>query len=247
MKDYNPRQITQMRWENAKTLEHLIFKAYEIEFDGTDVKLSESLEARQLVKHIKYCYDNQVPLIIYEYANDRVFIATSFGSATEVFLNYLNNNINDILRLKYDGQDTLSISVEEEVFLSEDNVKTLFGNQSIIGTGNIDLYRHELVIKKEARADTEPKYEVYLTYYSSSSLKVDSVQDLTTLIKPSDGKKLFGIVLRTNPGETTTFSTEHVGIVYQNTIGGLVWQILHADDTTSDIYIDSVSDTVSSI
>lgn len=164
---------------NAETLEHLIFKANDIEFGDSNVyKLSELLEAKSLVKYIKYCYDNNMPLIIYEYANDRVFIATNFGSDTEVYLSYLNDSINSILSLTYDGQDTLSVSVEDKAFISEDNVKTLFGDQSIIGTGNIDLYKHELNFRGNNNTST-----ITLTYYSSNKLPVDSAQDLTTITK----------------------------------------------------------------
>ena len=164
---------------NAETLEHLIFKANDIEFNNGNVyTLSESSEAKQLVEHIKYCYDNQVPLIIYEYSNDKIFIATNFDSDTKVYLSYLNSNTNTISSLEYDGQDTLSMSVEDETFISEDNVKTLFGDQSIIGTGNIDLYRHELNFRGNNNAST-----ITLTYYSSNKLPVNSAQDLTTITK----------------------------------------------------------------
>lgn len=165
--------------DNVETLEHLIFKANDIEFaDGNVYKLSELLEAKQLVKYIEYCYDNQVPLIIYEYSNDRVWIATSFGDINEVNLSNLGSNLNMVSNLIYDGQDTLSISVENETFLSQDNVKTFFGDQSIIGTGNIDLYRHELNFRGNNNTST-----ITLTYYSSNKLPVDSAQDLTTITK----------------------------------------------------------------
>lgn len=166
---------------DAETLEHLIFKTSDIEFtaDGNVYKLSESLEAKQLVKHIKYCYDNKVPLIIYEYANDRVFIATGFSSDSEAFLTNLGSNVNVILSLTYDGEDTLSTSLENEVFISEDNVKTLFGNQSIIGTGNIDLYRHQLTA-------SDGSYKVKFELISSSNLIIDSLQDLTIIVKPKN-------------------------------------------------------------
>lgn len=54
--------------------------------------------------------------------------------------------------------------------------KTLFGNSSILGTGNIDLYRHRITI------DNAGSYKVVLTYVSSKSLNVDSMTDLKSLI-----------------------------------------------------------------
>ena len=54
--------------------------------------------------------------------------------------------------------------------------KTLFGNQSIVGTGNIDLYRHRIYFVQNGTV----KYA--LTWISSSSLQVDSITDLKTLL-----------------------------------------------------------------
>lgn len=54
--------------------------------------------------------------------------------------------------------------------------KTLFGNSPILGTGNIDLYRHRITI------DNGANYKVVLTYVSSESLDVDSMTDLKSLI-----------------------------------------------------------------
>lgn len=58
------------------------------------------------------------------------------------------------------------------------NVKTLFGNQSIYGSGNIDLYRHSIVLYKNNEG--KPEYCSF-NFYSSSNLKVASLTDLITL------------------------------------------------------------------
>ena len=63
--------------------------------------------------------------------------------------------------------------------LTSNNVKTLFGNQSIIGTGNIDLYRHNLHI---GQGNSGSYINAYATVYSSSNLKVDSLTDLKTIL-----------------------------------------------------------------
>lgn len=72
--------------------------------------------------------------------------------------------------------DTLTIEIraQDEEFLTKDNVKSVF-NQSIIGTGNITLYRHIITIT------TSSQDFILLEYVSSKNLKVDSVQDLRTL------------------------------------------------------------------
>lgn len=59
------------------------------------------------------------------------------------------------------------------------NVKTLFGNQSIVGTGNIDLYRHTIEI---TTGDLDFGATTLIgNFYSSNNLKCTSIQDLTTV------------------------------------------------------------------
>lgn len=63
--------------------------------------------------------------------------------------------------------------------LSSANVKTLFGNKSIVGTGNIDLYRHCVTFTP---SDMSVGSGIRLVIYSSNNLKVDSLTDLKTLL-----------------------------------------------------------------
>lgn len=58
-------------------------------------------------------------------------------------------------------------------------LKTLFGSQNIHGTGNIDLYRHNIHISSGISGFGA---EIYFTYYSSNNLQVDSLTDLKTLM-----------------------------------------------------------------
>lgn len=58
-------------------------------------------------------------------------------------------------------------------------LKTLFGNQNIHGTGNIDLYRHNIHISSGVSGFGA---NIYFTYYSSKNLQVDSLTDLKTLM-----------------------------------------------------------------
>lgn len=57
--------------------------------------------------------------------------------------------------------------------------KTLFGDQSITGTGNIDLYRHDIEI---TTGDLDFGATTLIgNFYSSNNLKCTSIQDLTTV------------------------------------------------------------------
>lgn len=84
---------------------------------------------------------------------------------------------------KYGNITSLVVKDTSEI-LTDKSVKTLFGNQSIYGSGNIDLYRHQLTLFN--RADEQ----YILIVYSSSNLNVDSVTDLTTLTKANDNYKI---------------------------------------------------------
>lgn len=63
--------------------------------------------------------------------------------------------------------------------LTNQNVKTLFGNQSIVGTGNIDLYRHNICFTS---TDQDKIVKIRFIVISSKNLVVDSLADLKTLL-----------------------------------------------------------------
>lgn len=74
------------------------------------------------------------------------------------------------------------------------NVKTLFGNQSIYGSGNIDLYVHNLVIT--ATANNISALKVLLRFPSSSNIKIDSLADLYTACSKFGEMEASGYVTR---------------------------------------------------
>lgn len=63
--------------------------------------------------------------------------------------------------------------------LLSNQLKTIFGNQSPVGSGNIDLYRHYVTFTP---ADMTLGSGIRLVIYSSNNLKVDSLTDLKTLL-----------------------------------------------------------------
>lgn len=75
-------------------------------------------------------------------------------------------------------------------------IKTLFGNKSIVGSGNIDLYQH--VIKITGGDVPYSDCYAYLTIVSSKNLNVDSLTDLKTLLGntfeyPATGYDLYNL------------------------------------------------------
>lgn len=87
----------------------------------------------------------------------------------------------------YNEKLLLSPSTSLSPILLENGVKTLFGNQSIVGTGNIDLYYHYVAV-----TITNVKYPLHIDFYSSKSLKCDSLTDLKTLLGDTFERALFG-------------------------------------------------------
>lgn len=74
--------------------------------------------------------------------------------------------------------DTLTpISVSSSV----QTYKTLFGNQSITGSGNIDLYRHNIMIDVTGGSG-EPTVKMLLTLLSSNNVGIDSMTDFNTML-----------------------------------------------------------------
>ena len=65
------------------------------------------------------------------------------------------------------------------VMLVDSNVKTLFGNQSIVGVGNIDLYRHNICFTS---TNSDLLVKIRFIVISSNNIKVDSLTDLKTLL-----------------------------------------------------------------
>lgn len=77
----------------------------------------------------------------------------------------------------YDGQTAVPIT--EYNVLTDKNVKTLFGNKSIYGSGNIDLYRHDIELSVNGLLYSSISYggTVRVTLYSSSNTPIDSLTD----------------------------------------------------------------------
>lgn len=118
--------------------------------------------------------DSSLSFYQYEDTQSSYFdISPLFGQYELSFTHFDGQAITATATLKMDGDCNILTNI---------NVKTLFGNQSIYGSGNIDLYVHYLSFTINSKI-------YYGVVYSSNNLVVDSVQDLTTIMK-SDGQIL---------------------------------------------------------
>ena len=107
--------------------------------------------------------------------------------------------------------------------------KTLFGTNSILGTGNIDLYKHVIKFVKDVN-------DFQLVVYSSKSLNVDSLRYLKTLIGDYATENVSGLIYE---GASSLFypvikiNTETLEVFYVHTQNGLVSESL-SDYTITD-------------
>lgn len=183
MGDYNPKTSYQFRWSDSKKIQKFIQGQIIISDVNLDVSATTDVktynfdtvpEAKMIAETVKYCYDNKIPLIIFDETNSEIWISTQLASDTECHVTRTINN--EILTSFIDiYDDHIEINPYSEEMLSADNVKTLFGTQSIVGQGNIDLYTHQILVNDDC----------YFNIPSSNNLPIDSPQDLTAVLKPT--------------------------------------------------------------
>ena len=101
----------------------------------------------------------------------------------------VSGSVTQSTKLSYDGYITITNPAGTRMFsipwnygggslLTDKSVKTLFG-KSIFGTGNIDLYRHNICFTS---ADQDKPVKIRFIVPSSNNLKVNSLADLKTLL-----------------------------------------------------------------
>lgn len=188
MDNYNPRQNTRMRWRAAKELEKFMFISGAFNFQNETL---EHVSQDKLYSKLVEVINDSRPVLVYDTINFELSIG-NVDSGT-MYLTTLYNNTGISYTLTYDEEtDKLRIEAVEENFLSEDNVKTLFGTQSIIGDGNIDLFRHQLILTNTN--DVSVSYIIE----SSNNLPIDSPQDFVTVTKADTDYTGHGLYLDAN-------------------------------------------------
>lgn len=179
MENYNPRQPTRFRFKDSREMEKFTFISGNFNFQNEEryENVSKTYPFNKIVsvfKKVKRKKQKQ-PIILYDTTGSDVFV----GVAKEDSINcyYLSEITSPAwFQLEYnEEEDIIDCYVTLDTNVTEDNLKTLFGNQSIVGTGNIDLYNHQLLINDDC----------YFNIISSNNLVIDSIQDLTNVLKPT--------------------------------------------------------------
>lgn len=165
------------------------------------------------------------PIIWFDSSNGEVYTG-EVSNDNNIYLYRANQDTLVIVTINlYDGNKLKTFSTAEAV-LTEDNVKRLFGDKSIVGTGNIDLYMHYLKVD-----DGHTTW--FFQFISSNNLVVDSLQDLNTLIKPTNNSNLFIPCVddETNASGSLIHSTN-------------VWKVIHNGVTSNIINVHDVVKTI---
>lgn len=130
----------------------------------------------------------------------------------------------------------------DSVYLHQGNVKTLFGNQqSIYGSGTIDLYRHNIIIKVN-KAGTQIVW-VCAIHISSSNTPIDSVSDfLNTFSTIGYAYPFMGFCKDDNGVYNAVINVEartYGGIYFAGNTPAIYWS-----DTSFDIIVEDTVTTV---
>lgn len=207
--DKNPRQITRLRVEDQAKLEKLASVTGFDEGDDTPqfdtLYVDGSLVANNLYLYETIDFPGSASLKYSEEDSEFIFS----NSETEFSAH-------------------LPLSHAEEEILTDKSVKTLFGNQSIVGSGNIDLYNHFIKI-------TAGTFSWYGVIQSSNNLDTTGVgTKLQTLLKCKANEKHYYYVFASDDVAET-------GVLYWT---GSVFQI----KTLSDNYnVTAVEDKVETV
>lgn len=117
--------------------------------------------------------------------------------------------------------------------------KTLFGNQSIVGTGNIDLFKHH--VSFEYTSTTGVVYTYYTDILSSQNFPIDSLTDLKTYLGNEFTKDIYGWATRTDGKKTYIgIAATQAQIIYHSALNPEFTEFLGINNFT-------ISDTVTTI
>lgn len=110
---------------------------------------------------------------------------------------------------------------------TETSFKTLFGNQSLVGEGNIDLYRHHLTLSMGS-------YKFYIDFVSSNNLNVNSLTNLQTILGNTFQIACYGFFDSAETRYYAQYADENE-IYYANSTNSFSWSDFTITDTVTTI------------
>lgn len=190
----------------------------------------------------QYADANYIPL---KQINAGAFIVPQIGYNKEIY--WLGSDVNltgsSLAQRTPEGRLRAVAPVDQYDLVNLEylnaNVKTLFGNQSILGSGNIDLYNHDIEIT--GLLDSLP-ISIVFNRVSSKNIIVDSIDDLITLLGNEFRISVSGYNYydANTPRPIHMLSTESAG-------GDLRYHVYEDDYAVADIQNITITDTVTTI
>lgn len=199
----------------------------------------------------KYAEDNFIPL---KQISSGAFIVPQIGYNKEIY--WLGSDVNltgsSLAKRTSEGRlratdpvdqyDLVNLQYLNANALTADNVKTLFGNQSIIGSGNIDLYNHDIEITGQ---NYGTPISIEFNRVSSKNLVVNSINDLITLLGNEFRISVSGY---DGEGGITSETVRNIHMLSTTDGGGyLSYHIGSENYAVADITNLTITDTVTTV
>ena len=130
------------------------------------------------------------PAFTVQDGKDAIIDPTSNIKCKSFTAEQVSGSVTQSVKLNYDGYITITnpagtrmfsipLNYGSGSFIIDKGVKTLFGNKSIVGTGNIDLYRHNICFTS---TDQDKLVKIRFIVPSSNNINVNSLTALKTLL-----------------------------------------------------------------
>lgn len=189
-----------------------------------DIICENNLKGRYLFcSHTNMGSPSNSSFLIFEYGQNGIVKSTM---RFQTFSNF-NKNI------------VVNFPNEDGTVVYTKNLKTVFGNQSLVGSGNIDLYKHHITLTGTESSDFVHT-ELWFNFYSSNNLAASSLTDLKTLLGETFREPVYGKIQQGTHSGMPNYISE-TQVMYMNVIGGALGNV-------SIPYSDlTITDTVTAI
>lgn len=158
----------------------------------------------------------------YSFAN----IFTAFGE-TKTTYNFKIPSVGSVADIRFPNITYGNLVAQEQL-------KTIFGNQSLVGSGNIDIYKHQVKLVIDGLVNNvEYTGNAYIDIISSNNLTVDSLTDLKTLLGDTFITHCYGFLNVEGAGQAMIYeATQNIVIAmgYQ-----IPWNIVAITDAVTTV------------
>ena len=198
-----------------------------IEISGTTIAVADNLTG---LYSLEITPSNDAPTA------SLIVLNTNGGSIIDV--NFVDKNTRIVPNTDtITGYENIRLPSGSGTLVTDASFKTLFGNQNIVGSGNIDLYQHIITILLNDGTKTAA---IIVSKISSSNLQVDSLTDLKTLFGATFTYPCSGAVYNTDGSGNATAAVTISDVDVRYISGGTIASFSYASATTMQ-FVDTVT------